>query len=398
MNYKNIVLATALMCASNPVLAQQTPREQAQDMLGGVGNYTDNFDLNTVESIVLPYETDTPPETSIDDASMEAAIIERVSGDTTESKVLSDTRDSVINRPEVDIDPNGGLFNRANYADENADELLGGYFESNGGVCETGDFGSVETFQKLCRRYNDTTAESCSIFRNIWVDRFDSYICEAQDSRYLKQCDRTISYSCAPTSLCRQNALTITTTAPSSASHNNNSAYLLHSGVANSGCVQQSFQYDLDISTNFQMSKLVAGTLTYVGYAQLVVNGAVIGTYPSGGTAGELISKNTKISKNVTRYVPTLRVTNADGTFSDTTLSTSCENTNRSALVGQDIIGLINQAAPVGTASPQSGQNTIILRTVSAASPIGSLTLSYDGACCDALQKTLETTCAPVIR
>lgn len=398
MNYKKIVLVAALLCSSNSGLAQQTPREQAQDMLGGVGSYTDNFNINTVETIVLPYETNTPPETSIDDASMEAAIIERISGDTTESKVLSDTRDSVINRPEVDIDPNGGLFDRANYAAENAEELLGGYFESDGGICETGDFGLVETFQQLCRRYNGTTAESCSVFRNIWVDRFDKYLCEAQDSRYLKQCDQSTSFSCTLTSLCRQNALTITTAAPSSTSHNNNSAYLLHSGVVNSRCVRQSFQYDLDVSTDFQMSKLLAGALTYVGYAQLVVNGTVIGTYPSGGTNGVLIAKNTKISKNVTRYVPTLRVTNADGTFSDTTLSTSCENTNRSALVGQDVIGLINQAAPVGTASPQSGQNTIILRTVSAAQPIGSFTLSYDGACCDALQKTLETTCAPIIR
>lgn len=329
---------------------------------------------------------------------MEAAVIDRISGDSVESQVLSDTRSSFANRPEVVLDPNGDLLKQANYADGNADALLGGYFEGGGGLCEAGDFGSVETFQKLCRRYNDTKAESCSIYRDLWVDRFDSYRCEAQDARYLKQCDQTTSFSCEPTALCKTNALTISTAAPSLASHTNSAAQLSHVGVINSGCVRQDFQYDLDISTDFQMSGLVVDSLQYVGFAQILVNGTVIGTYPSGGTSGELIAKSTKIFKNVTRTVPTLEITNSSGAISYTTLSTSCVNTSRSSAIGQDIIGLINQAVPVGTADPQTGSNTITLRVVTTGKPHGSMRLKYEGACCDALQKTLEATCAPVIR
>ncbi len=391
-------MVSALLCLTNEATAQQTPREQAQEMLGGVSSYTDNFDQTTVETVVVPFETSAPPETSIDDASMEATIIERISGDSAESQVLSDTRASFANRPEVVLDPNGELFERASYADENADSLLGGYFEGGGGLCEAGDFGLVETFQRLCRRYKDTTVESCSIYSDIWVDRFDSYICEAQDARYLKQCDQTTSYSCEPTTGCITNALSLTTIAPSQVSYTSSGAKLTHSGVTSTSCIRQNFQYNLGISTDFQMASLMANTLQYVGFAQVLVNGKVMGTYPSGGTNGELISKSTKISKNVTRNVPTLKITNSSGAISYTTLSTSCSNTSRSSSINQDIIGLINQVAPVGMANPQIGSNTITLRVVTTGKPLGSMNLSYDGACCDALQKTLETTCAPISR
>ncbi len=62
------------------------------------------------------------------------------------------------------------------------------------------------------------------------------------------------------------------------------------------------------------------------------------------------------------------------------------------------ILPFINQAAPVGTANPQIDSNTITLRVVTIGKPLGSMNLFYDGACCDALQKTLEATCAPISR
>jgi len=398
MNRRFVIYLCVSCVIASSALGQQTPREQAQEMLGGVGSYADNFDQSTIEAVVVPYETDTPPEAYITNSTMEAALIERISGDSAESQALSDTRDSFSNRPEIVLDPNGDLFERANYADEYAEDLLGGYFEGGGGLCQTGDFGSVETFQRLCRRYKDTLVESCSVYRDVWVDRYDKYRCEAQDARYLKQCEVEYTYSCNPTPICRQNAITITAPNNGSTSIGDPMVTLNYQGVSNSGCTRQDFSFNLGISSDIQISDFILEQIDYVGFAQLLINGVVIGTYPSGGTGGELMVRRTKISKNTYRDIPVLKIVSSSGSVSYTTLSTSCAETSRSVTPATDLLARINQPEPVGSGQEMSVQNSVVLRTVTKGRPIGAIRLRIQGACCDALIEERSEICVPVIR
>lgn len=60
MNRKSLIVMSVLLCLPSAAPAQQTPREQAQEMLGGVEDYTEYFDQTNVEAVVTPYETSAP--------------------------------------------------------------------------------------------------------------------------------------------------------------------------------------------------------------------------------------------------------------------------------------------------------------------------------------------------
>ena len=151
---------------------------------------------SVIDDYVLPYETATPEEGGLSHVQFEDEVNEVREKDDAQGRALRSTEDGYAVRPDVDVDAQGPLFDDANWAHENADDVAGHYFSSETGTCETVALPVTEITDQFCSASPAEVSETCDLVRRIWVDRFDTYRCDKRAATYIEVCERTNEYSC----------------------------------------------------------------------------------------------------------------------------------------------------------------------------------------------------------
>ncbi len=195
MRIKPVLLATGIALLGSTALAQ-SQQSNAETALSKSQQRGDLFQQNTVQEIVTPFETSNPKESGYNHTTFEDRILETREADETQGRVLRATEDSSRVRPEVDIDGQGALFDDANWAHENADDVAGQYFTSETGSCETPNLPVSDRRDEFCESLPRQVKRSCDLIRKIWVDRTDTYRCDRRASNFVKVCERTNKYQC----------------------------------------------------------------------------------------------------------------------------------------------------------------------------------------------------------
>ena len=105
---------------------------------------------SVIDDYVLPYETATPEEGGLSHVQFEDEVNEVREKDDAQGRALRSTEDGYAVRPDVDVDAQGPLFDDANWAHENADDVAGHYFSSETGTCETVALPVTEITDQFC--------------------------------------------------------------------------------------------------------------------------------------------------------------------------------------------------------------------------------------------------------
>lgn len=174
----------------------ETYMDRAAGSLDGHVDTTDTFTDSTVEEVVTPYETSSPPEAGMSHTTFEDRISNTREADNDQGRVLRATEDSAKIRPKVDIDGQGPLFDDANWAHENAEDIAGKYFSSETGSCTTPELPVSELSDAFCESLPARETRTCRLIRKVWADRTDTYRCDRRAAKFVKVCEKTNSYSC----------------------------------------------------------------------------------------------------------------------------------------------------------------------------------------------------------
>lgn len=157
-------------------------RPQADAALSSAINPMTLLNQPTVNTVVTPYSGTNPPETSVTGTSVTTDIINRRSSATMESRALNATEGSFLMRPKVTFAPGTPIFDSSNSAIANANSTVGGYFDPASGLCNYSDFGNVAKFTTFCTRDPVIANNSCTVDRNVSVDRHDVWNCSTSPS------------------------------------------------------------------------------------------------------------------------------------------------------------------------------------------------------------------------
>ena len=189
---------------ATPATAQEI-LDRASGATSGLGG---TFNQDAVESVVTPYETSAPDEVAIPHTQFEDRVgeIRAGSGQGTsvedgqlanpQTRVLNATEDSYAIRPDVQIDGQGALFDDANYAHTNAEDIAARYFSSENGECTTTEIPVSNLRDEFCESFPRRELKTCTVTRRIEVDRVDTYRCDRRAASFVKLCNKEVSYSC----------------------------------------------------------------------------------------------------------------------------------------------------------------------------------------------------------
>lgn len=191
-----LMLTTALVASLPSSALAQTAVERAIAAGNAVGDVEDLMEEGTIDTFVVPYETSTPSEGDLGHAEFEDEIEEVRELDDSQGRALRATEDSYEVRPDADVDPQSALFDDANFAHENAEDIAGDYFTSDTGQCETTALPVSEIFDQFCEATPADVSETCDLVRDVWVDRWDTYRCDKRAANYVEVCTRTNEYAC----------------------------------------------------------------------------------------------------------------------------------------------------------------------------------------------------------
>ena len=189
-----VTLTIVLMMAR--VASAQDLSGRVESTLDALGDVTGTFEHQTVEEVVLPFETDHPSEADLQHTGFEDRIIGIREEDSVQGRLLRATEDSAVVRPDVSIDGQGPLMNDANWAHANADSVAGHYFTSEEGTCETPQIPVNEQVDMFCESQPARIRKTCELTRQIWVDRTDLYRCDRRASTFVRLCDKANAYVC----------------------------------------------------------------------------------------------------------------------------------------------------------------------------------------------------------
>ncbi len=188
-----LILSTVSLLSGSVAYAQHDRAKHALENVPGVDTL---LNQSTVNDVVTPYETNSPPEAGYNHTTFEDRIYDTRQADNDQGRVLRATEDSVAIRPDVDIDPQGELFDDANWAHENADEIAGRYFSGETGQCTEASIPVSQVKDRFCESLPAREMQTCQLIRRIWVDRTDTYRCDKRAETFVRLCDKTNSYSC----------------------------------------------------------------------------------------------------------------------------------------------------------------------------------------------------------
>lgn len=190
-----VVLVVCGALSAVPAFAQ-TAVDRAIAAGEAVGGPEHLMNEEAVNDIVLPFETATPREGSMSHVQFEDEIANVREMDNVQGRSLRATEDGYQIRPGVDVDGQGPLFDDANWAHENAEDVAGHYFTSETGTCETVALPVTDITDQFCSAAPAEVSETCDLVRRIWVDRYDTYRCDQRAANYIEVCERANEYAC----------------------------------------------------------------------------------------------------------------------------------------------------------------------------------------------------------
>ena len=177
-------------------LSAEGMRPRVDKNLSAVGDISSTFTEGKVEEVVVPYKTSSPPESSLNHTQFADEIRDIRNSKSTQGRLLRATEDSAIVRPKAKIDAQGGLFDDADWAHKNANTVAGKYFTGKTGSCQTPNLPVTQKTDKFCESKPARKTKTCTLTRQIWVDRTDHYRCDKRASTFVKLCKKTSSYAC----------------------------------------------------------------------------------------------------------------------------------------------------------------------------------------------------------
>lgn len=192
----------ALLAVLGSGACAQSAMDRAAAAADGAADTGNTFKDSTISEVVTPFETANPDEAGMSHATFEDRILDVRNADNDQGRVLRATEDSAVVRPDVDIDGQGPLFDDANWAHENADDIAGQYFSSETGACTTPEVPVSDIRDEFCESLPARENRTCDLIRRIWVDRTDFYRCDNRASNYVKVCEQDVTYNCSRQSNC----------------------------------------------------------------------------------------------------------------------------------------------------------------------------------------------------
>lgn len=269
-----------LLALTSPLHAQDMS-DRAREVLRLMDPATSLLTDQTLQHTLTPYETDAPPETGLAPEQFEDEELQRRTNGSVEGSAYAAQADSPFSRPDVDLgaDP----LALADDAIEMAPQTVGGLFSQAGGSC-TSDFdGGAYSGTQFCTRILARTLSFCQEWREITVDRQDTWQCETQTTGYRQECDRTASYTCTGMrgGNCIQQMMGISgATATWNASRTQ--VTLAMPPDTRTSCGISDHTITLTIPSRVQLTTLTATLGAANGVLQVLVNGSVVATTRDG--------------------------------------------------------------------------------------------------------------------
>jgi len=287
----------ASLVLGNPLWAEGE-RDRAEGAMDVLGAVTDLLTKGVMEDTVTPFETATPPESSLTEPEFDDAELAIRTGSGVDGRAHSATVDSALNRPEVIIDPN--TLDLADSAIEQADAVVGGLFTADGGTCEAIFDGGSYNGLRICQAILSRRLETCQEVRNISVDRDDTWSCDVEEPAYRKQCERNITWACTGSSgsICIKQAVNFSP-APVWAVVDE-IADIRFGAINNGQCSLKTHTVFVQATDYVNLSFLNLSDLTFQGVAQIRVDGVNVWTYGTSVT-GDLVLGDRDCGKKCSR-------------------------------------------------------------------------------------------------
>lgn len=383
-------LGIVLLVLGSP-LHGQTLQDRAINQIETLRPVTSVLTTDTLEEVVLPFETASPYEASLGAGDLDAAVLATRVGNSTASQAFQASAASATGRP--DVAPSEGALGLANLAVSIGAESVAGLFQSEAGTC-TSDFdGPITSGSYTCSAPLSQDFRTCREERRVSVTRSDTWTCSEESPEYRKTCARDITWRCTGTTgnACLKEALQFTREVTWTDA--GDAAEIAFAGSGTGACSLREHSLQIAVEDMANLSSLHLEEITYQGVAQLRVNGRNLWTHGT-GSGSNLSVKSRDCGKNCA----------VDAVYAGTTWIEDCGATPRTTLPGIELGPEFTQIAP-GPSTPletvpvsaQSGALsnwvTVSLITANRQETGPSLRFAPRGSCCSEFTATLGDTC-----
>ena len=277
---KRGVAFLCLLALASPSQGQDMS-DRARTLLGQMDPVTEMLTDQTMQRTLIPFETAAPPEARLAPEAFEEEALRRRTNGSVEGGAYGAQADSAFTRPDVDLgaDP----LSLADDAVQTAPQTVGGFFSEAGGSCTSSFTGGEYSGAQFCTRILARSINTCQEWREITVDRQDTWQCAVEGATYRQQCDRRPRYTCtgARGGACiRQTVLISGANATWNATGTR--AVLALPAVARTSCGISSHTVTLTLPPTVQLTSLNTVLGSYNGVLQVQVNGDVVATTRNG--------------------------------------------------------------------------------------------------------------------
>ena len=152
---------------------------------------TTTFSDGTVGEVVTPYTTAAPPEVGLDIDNFDSQANKVKIDGSNAARGYQYMMDSVALRPTYDLDDSHVGIIAGDKATQEADGIAGSYFSSTASdnpACNFDGFSVLEPFERFCDVYKNFREETCTIDRQVTVEREDFWQCDIQEALQTYTC------------------------------------------------------------------------------------------------------------------------------------------------------------------------------------------------------------------
>lgn len=379
-----------LILLSTPAFGQ-TLQERARTQVGNLGSISQFLTEDALDEVVIPFETATPFEASLEAGDLEDAVLATRIGDSTASQAFRATVDSATGRPI--IAPSSGAMGLANLAVSVGADSVADLFTGESDTCSNAFDGPVTSGTHSCTSPLTRDFRTCRETRTVSVNREDQWSCTEEDPTYRKSCAREITWRCTGIKGgdCLKQALRFSRPVTWNAA--GNAVTLGFAGSGSGACALREHEVQIDIEDIARITSLSVGELTTQGVAQLRVNGKNLWTNGSAGGANLKIAAR-DCGKNCS----------VDAVYAGSTWIADCGEASQTRTANLDLVAEFAQSAPGPSTSlalepvaavtgSRSTSVTVTLLTANTREVGATLGLNVIGSCCSAFTADLGATC-----
>ena len=369
----------------------QSLQERALTQIDSLGSVSQFLSEESLNDVVIPFETATPFEASLGAGDLEDAVLATRIGDSTASQAFRATVDSATGRPN--ITPSSGAMRLADLAVSVGADSVADLFTGESGSCSNAFDGPVTSGTYTCSAPLTRDFRTCRETRTVSVNREDQWSCADEDPTYRKSCTRDITWRCTGTTGgdCLKQALQFSR--PVNWNAEGTSAEISFDGGGAGACAIREYSVQIDIEDIASITSLSVGDLTYQGVAQLRVNGRNLWTHGTRGGASLKIAAR-DCGKNCS----------VDAVYAASTWIADCGERSQTRNANVDLIAEFTQSDPgpntsltlepvKATTGSRSNQVTVTLLTANTRETAATLGFNISGSCCSAFTADLEATC-----